>query len=345
VSTAYRLGELADEIGGNVRGDRDRVVTGVATLERAGPDELSFLTNRRYRAQAERTCAGAVLVAPGTDLEGHDLLEADEPYLALAKLLELFHPSQPVAPGLSDQAWVAEDVRQGRGVWVGPFAVVDAGAWLGDDVVIGAGCFVGSGSRIGTGTELKPRVVLYPGTELGERCLIHSGVVLGGDGYGFATSGGRHHKVPQMGRVVVEDDVEIGANSTVDRGALGDTRIGRGSKIDNLVMVGHGAQIGEHCLLAGQAGISGSTTVGEGSVFAGQAGAAGHLTIPAGTVVAAKSAMLGDPPGPGIFSGIPATDHKIWKRSQVVVKKLPELQRQLTDLRSRVEELERRKES
>jgi UDP-3-O-[3-hydroxymyristoyl] glucosamine N-acyltransferase len=336
---------LADEIGGNVRGDRDRVVTGVATLDCAGPDELSFLTNRRYRDRAERTRAGAVLVAPGTELEGHDLLEAGDPYLALARLLELFHPAQPVEAGLSERAWIAEDVEQGSRVHVGPFAVIDAGARLDDDVVIGAGCFVGRGSRVGNGTELKPRVVLYPETEVGERCLIHSGVVLGGDGFGFATSAGRHHKVPQLGRVVIEDDVEIGANSTVDRGAVGDTRIGRGSKIDNLVMIGHGAQIGAHCLLAGQAGIAGSTTVGEGSVFAGQSGAGGHLTIPPGTIVAAKSAVLGDPPGPGMLAGIPATDHKTWKRSQVIVRKLPELQRELTKLRARLEQLERRRES
>ena len=184
--------------------------------------------------------------------------------------------------------------------------------------------------------------MLYPGTWVGARCLIHSGVVLGGDGFGFATTEGRHVKLPQVGRVVVEDDVEIGANSAIDRGTLDETRIGEGSKLDDLVLVGHGVQLGAGCLLAGQVGIAGSTRVGHHTVFAGQSGAAGHLEIPPGTIVGAKSALLADPPGPGLVLGIPAVDHREWKRAQAALRRLGGLRRELQRVQRSIGEIERR---
>jgi len=340
VPKAFRLRELAEHVGGTVRGDPDREIRGIATLAEAGPDKISFLTNPRYRAEAEKTRAGALIVPPGGGVAGHDLLEAAEPYLAFARLLELFHPPAARPVGISPSASIGEGVRLGDSVAVAPFAVIEDGSSIGDRVVVGPGCVIERDCSVGEETVLRPRVVLYAGTRVGRRCLLHSGVVLGGDGFGFATSEGVHHKVPQLGRVVIEDDVELGANTTVDRGTLGDTVIERGTKIDNLVMVAHGVRIGRRSILAAQSGIAGSTSVGPGSTFAGQAGAAGHLDIAEGVVVAAKSAVFEDLPPGAFVAGIPAVDHRRWKRAQVVFKKLPELRAEVRKLRERVAELE-----
>jgi len=338
---AFRLGELARRLNGRVRGDPERSIHGIAPLDRAGPDELSFLTNPRYRQAARSSRAGALLVGPGSGLERPDLLEVDEPYLALARLLELFYPAAPAPAVVSDRAHLGAGVRLGRDVAVAPFAVIGDRAVLGDRVRVGAGTVIGEDCEIGDDTELKPRVVLYPGTHVGRRCLVHSGVVLGSDGFGFATSGGRHHKIPQLGRVVIEDDVELGANSAVDRGAVDETVSGEGSKIDNLVMIAHGVRIGRAALLAAQSGIAGSTRVGERTTWAGQSGAAGHLRIADGTVVAAKSAVLQDVPQGAFLAGVPAVDHRRWKRTQAALGRLPDLLREVRDLRARLEKLER----
>jgi len=316
----------------------------VATVEDAGPEDLTFLTNRRYRKAAEATRAGAVLVATGTVLHDRDLLESTEPYVALAEILELFHPPRPGRHGVSPDARLGKGVGLGREVEVGAFAVVGDGVRLADRVTIGAGCVLGEETRVGEGTVLMPRVVLYPGTQVGAGCLLHSGVVLGGDGFGFATSKGRHRKIPQLGRVIVEDDVEIGANTTVDRGTLGDTVIARGSKIDNLVMVAHGVRIGPDSLIAGQAGIAGSARLGARVTLAGQAGVAGHLEIGDDSAVAAKSAVFDDLPRGSFVAGIPAVDHKTWKRAQALLRKLPELQAEIRTLRRQIEERTKRED-
>jgi UDP-3-O-[3-hydroxymyristoyl] glucosamine N-acyltransferase len=344
VSTSYRLDDLARRVGGEVRGDASLQVQGLATLEQAGKGDLSFLTHRGYRRQAETTQAGAVLVGPDVELPGRDLLVCAEPYAALARLLELFHPPEKPAPGVSPDARVAADVKLGRDVHVGPFAVVEEGSELGDRAVVGAACVVGSGCRVGEASELRPHGVLYPGTRIGARCLIHAGVVLGGDGFGFATSAGSHLKVLQVGRVVIEDDVEVGANSAVDRAMLGETRIGQGSKIDDLVMIAHGVQLGAGALLAAQSGVAGSSRLGAGVRLAGQAGVAGHLRVADHVTVAAKSAVFGDVDDPGFVAGVPAVDHRQWKRSQASLKRLPELLREVRQLRQRVADLERRLE-
>ena len=336
------LRELAERFGGRVIGDPERHVLGLATLDSAGPDELSLFTHPRYRAAAEASRAGAVLVGPGTELRDHDLLEVAEPYVVLAELLEQFHPEPEGRPGVHADARVDESCRVGVDVRIGPFAVVEANTTLGDRAVIGAGTVIGQGSRVGDDTVLMPRVVLYPRTAVGARCRIHAGVVLGGDGFGFATSEGRHRKIPQVGRVVVEDDVEIGSNTTVDRATLGETVIGAGTKIDDLVMVAHGVRIGPGCLLAAQTGIAGSTRVGSGVTFAGQSGASGHLELGDRTVVAAKSAVLRDLPAGSFVSGIPAFDHRSWRRSQALFARLPELRSEIRRLERRLLSLERR---
>ncbi len=336
----WLLSELASAVSGRVDGDAGRRVFGVATLEEATPDDLSFLTNPRYRPYLQQSRAGAILVGPDSGIEGRDLLVAPDPYLALAEILDRMHPVRRPDPGVSADARVFPGAAVGVDVAIGPFAVVGAGVRLDDRVVVGAGVVIGEGSTIGADTVLMPRVVLYPGTRVGARCVIHAGVVLGGDGFGFATTAGTHRKVPQLGRVVIEDDVEIGANSTVDRGTLGETRIGRGTKIDNLVMVAHGVVIGPHGLLAGQAGIAGSTRIGSHVTMAGQSGAAGHLRMGDRVVVAAKTAVFTDVPDRAFVAGIPAVDHRSWKRSLTLVKMLPELRSKLRVLEERLAALE-----
>lgn len=341
-TTEYSLAELARRVGGEVRGNPSRTVRGIAPLDEAGPDELSFLTHPRYRQTACTSAAGAILVGPGSALGDRDLLEAAEPYMALATLMHLFFPAIPARPGVSPDARLGQRVELGADVHVGPFAVIGDDVVLGDRAVVGAGSVIGAGCRIGSAAELKPRVVLYPGVWLGAGCLVHAGVVLGADGFGFATSGGRQYKLPQAGRVVVEDDVEIGANSTVDRAMLGETRIGRGSKLDDLVLIAHGVRIGEDSLLAGQAGVAGSSRLGARTRLAGQVGVAGHLDLGDGVTVAAKSAVFDDVPAGAMVSGVPAFDHRGWRRSQVLFRRLPELAREVRELRERVVALEKR---
>ncbi|HEX5044175.1 MAG TPA: UDP-3-O-(3-hydroxymyristoyl)glucosamine N-acyltransferase [Candidatus Polarisedimenticolaceae bacterium] len=333
-----RLGELAARVGGHVRGDPDREIDGVATLDAAGPAHLAFLTNARYRGSAARSRAGAILVGPGTELPGRDLLEAPQPYVALALALEQFHPEVRPAAGISPDARLGEGVRLGKGVSVAAFAVLGARVTLGDGVVVGAGTVLGDEVEVGPETVLAPKVVLYPRTRVGARCRIHAGAVLGADGFGFATTAEGHRKIPQVARVVVEDDVEIGANTTIDRGALEDTVIGRGTKLDDLVMVAHGVRLGPHGLMAAQSGIAGSTRVGAWATFAGQAGAAGHLTLGDRVVVAAKSAVFADVGEKAFVAGIPADDHRRWKREQAALKRLPELLQRVRALEAKLGE-------
>lgn len=339
---SFPLGKLAQRVGGVVRGNPSILIHGIATLEQAGPQELSFLTHPRYRKSAEATRAAAVLVRPDSGLTGHDLLEAAQPQLALAQLLELFYPVPPHPLGVSPDARLGQDVELGQAVAIGPFAVIGDRCVIGDRAVIGAGCVLGEGCRLGRQTVLQARVVLYAGTQLGERCLIHAGVVLGADGFGFVRDSGGHRKVLQVGRVVVEDEVEIGSNSTVDRATLGETRLGRGSKIDNLVMIAHGVDLGADSLLAGQAGIAGSTRLGPETVLAGQSGVGGHLELGARVRVAAKSAVFDDV-APGSFvAGIPAVAHLRWKRSAALIERLPQVRRQVRELQARLAALEAR---
>lgn len=312
----------------------------MATLEEAGPDQLAFLTHLRYRAAAEATRAGAILVPRGTELPGRDVVEVEHPYLALAKAIGWLHPESRPPAGVSPDARLGPGVEIGVGATVGPFAVIEEGVRVGACAIVGAGSFIGANSVVGEDTLLHPRVVVYRGTRIGRRCIVHAGAVLGADGYGFATVEGRHLKIPQVGTVSVEDDVEIGANTTVDRGALSATVIGEGSKLDDLVMIAHGVRVGPHALLAAQSGIAGSTRTGAGVTFAGQSGAAGHLKIGNGCVIAAKTAVFSDLPDGAFVAGVPARDHREWKRAVAAEKRLPELRAQLRRLERRVRELE-----
>lgn len=332
---AIQLGELAARLDAELRGDAERLVTGMADLGEAGPSDLAFLAEPRYRAAAEASAAGALVLnaeeAARPAFLGRDLLVVAEVPQARLAALAVLYPPVPVEPGIDPTARIAATARLGPGVHIGPFAV------LGEDVEVGAGAVVhahvvvGRGCRLGAGSVLYPRVVLYDEVELGERVLVHAGAVLGADGFGYVTRGGVHHKVPQVGRVVVEADVEIGANSTIDRAAMGETRIGAGTKIDNLVQVGHNVKVGRGCVVCGQVGIAGSARLADFVVLGGQAGVAGHLEVGRGVQVAAKSALLQDTPS-GVMAGIPAVEIGLWRRQFAALARLPEALRRLRRL-------------
>jgi UDP-3-O-[3-hydroxymyristoyl] glucosamine N-acyltransferase len=338
---AYRLAELAELVEGRVEGDPEHAVETIRILEEAGPGDLSFLTNPRYRAQAVASRAGALLVGSGlaamADIAalGRDLLVVDDPGYALALLLARFHPDDSGGrrpPGVHPTAILEPGCKVDPTAHVGPYVAIGEGSRIGAGATLHAFVAVGRSCTVGEGAVLHPHAVLYDGTELGAAVIVHAGVVLGADGFGYAAHGGAHHKVPQLGRVVIEANVEIGANSTVDRATLGATRIGEGTKIDNLVQIGHNVQVGRHSILCGQAGIAGSARLGDGVVLAGQAGVAGHIQLGDRVQVAAKSAALASVVAGTAVAGIPAVELRKWRRQTVLISRLEEMNRRLRAL-------------
>jgi UDP-3-O-[3-hydroxymyristoyl] glucosamine N-acyltransferase len=316
------LQEIADFVGGEFAGDRSRTVSTVAPLASARADQLSFLSNRKYAGELAATKAGAILV-PKT-LEGNDArwIRVDDPYFAFAKIMTRWFSNRPLPKGVSPKAVVASSAKLGNNVVLGHFAIIGENVVIGNNVTIFQGVSIEAGSTIGDDCIIYPNVVIYDGSRIGNRCIIHSGVVIGSDGYGFATHGGKHHKIPQIGIVRIEDDVEIGAGTTIDRAALGETVIGEGTKIDNLVQIGHNVKIGKHCLLVSQVGIAGSTELGDYVAVAGQSGFSGHLKIGNRVQVAAKSAVLDDVPDDTKVMGSPAVPFTEFARRHAAVKKL-----------------------
>jgi len=316
------------------------MVEGIRPLDQAGPEDLSFLHNKKYVSQAVESRAGAIVVQNADELPGRDLLVCGDPYLLVARALAIFHPRPHREPGVHPSAVAADDLVLGEGASVGPNATVGSGVSIGDRSIIGAGSAIGDGVEIGDDCELHPRVVIEDGCRLGHRCILQAGAVIGSDGYGFATVDGVHHKVPQVGIVVLEDDVEIQANTTVDRATMGETRIGRGTKVDNLVQLAHNVQVGEHCLLVAQVGISGSTKIGRHSVFAGQAGAAGHLEIGERTTVTARSAAMKSVPADTILAGFPGRPQREWMKTQAGIQRVGAMRKKIADLERRLAAIE-----
>ena len=342
-SPPLTLQELADRLGCRLEGDGTLEVSRIATLDAAKSGDVAFLANKKYLGLVASTRASAVIAGDDLPAAPCAILRARDPYLAFTAAVGLFAPDERPAPGVSDLAFVAPD------------------AALGPDVHVGAFAWIGAGVRIGARSIIHPHVAMYPGVVLGEDCtvhahvsirercrlgdrvILHNGVVVGGDGYGFAPRpDGTYQKIPQVAIVVIEDDVEVGANTTIDRPAVGETRIGAGTKIDDLVLVAHGVHVGRNVMLAGQVGVAGSTTIGDSVILAGQVGVAGHVHIGKGTRATAQTGIPNSLPDGSFVSGFPAIDNRDWLKASAVFRRLPELKKAVSALEQRLAELEGR---
>jgi len=344
VAQAYTVAAIAAHVGGDVEGESDLILTGVCGLEEASESHLSFLSNRRYRAKLANTAAGCVLVDRRARVpDGMTVIRCDDPYAAFAMALRLFNPQHWPTPGVDSMARVDPSaVVEGACIeafaWVGPGAVVGPGSW------VEAGVRIGAHARVGRDCRLMANSVLCDGCELGDRVWLNPGAVVGSEGFGFAPTASGNLKIPQVGRAIVEDDVELGANTCVDRAAMSDTRVGRGTKTDNLVQVGHAAQIGQHGLMVAYSGVAGSSKVGNRVVLAAKAAVLGHLNIGDGVQVGVASAVHGDVEAGSKVTGIPAIPHRQWLRSATAFSELPGLLKQVRQLTERVGELQAHQE-
>ncbi len=335
------LAELAAELNGHLLGDGSMVIRDVAGIREALPGDITFIANSRYDAYLDETKASAVICARDTRQTAVPLILVDNPYLAFQQAVRIFRPDRDrPEPGVHPTAVVAEDASLGRDVSIGAWCVIESGARVGDRAVIMAFGYVGPRAELGADTCLYPRVTVREDCVIGARCILHPGVVVGADGFGFALDQGRYHKVPQVGNVVIDDDVEIGANTTIDRATTHSTRIGEGSKIDNLVQIGHNVVIGKHCIIVAQVGISGSTEVADHVTLGGQAGLVGHIRIGKGAMVGAQSGVTKSVPADTVVTGYPAVPHGLWKRLQALLQKLPQMLQRLRDVEERVQKLE-----
>jgi UDP-3-O-[3-hydroxymyristoyl] glucosamine N-acyltransferase len=326
---------IAEAVGGKLVGDPSVAVSGVAALDRASPRDLSFLGAAKYAALFAESRAGIVLILP-------ELAEApgstparvvvERPQEALMMLLPRFQQSSEPLPGIHPTAVIGAGVRLGSNVSVGPYAVLGDGVTLGDDAIVGPHCVVGAGVELGERCHVVASVTIYAGSRIGKRVTLHAGARIGSDGFGYIQRDGQHLKIPHVGRCILEDDVEIGANTTIDRGSIDDTVIGAGTKIDNLVQIGHNVRVGRSCLIMSQAGVAGSVRIEDGCMILGQVGISGHHTIGKGARLAAQAGVFGDIPAGETWSGYPARPHKEALRAQAALFKLPSLLRRIERL-------------
>jgi UDP-3-O-[3-hydroxymyristoyl] glucosamine N-acyltransferase len=320
-------GELAEHLGGTLVGDAEAPISGVASPERARTEDVIYLDSPRRQDRAASSAARCVLAQRGVRIEDKIIVEVDQPKLAFAKAAAWLLPRRTRHPGIHATAIVAPSAKLAANVWVGPYVVVEPEVEVGSGTEVEAFCFLGQGSRIGENCRLHPRVTLYAGAHLGSRVEVHSGTVIGGDGFGYVFGEGRHWKFPQIGAVRIEDDVEIGCNTAVDRGSLETTRIGQGVKIDNLVQVAHNVKIGEHSVIAAQTGISGSSTVGKNVAIGGQAGIGDHAAIEDGATIGGQAGVLnGKTIRAGqIVWGTPARPLDKFKEQYALFARMPEM--------------------
>lgn len=324
--------EIAKYLQGEVVGDATASLNGFAPADRAQPGDLTFAENETYFAKAEQSHATAILADARFTSARKILIRVSQPRVAFAKVLALFFPEPRPAAGIHPTAVIAPTAHIDPTAHLGPHCVIGARVTVGARTVLWAGNFIGDDARLGDDVHLFPHVTLYPRTEIGNRVRIHAGAVIGADGYGYVPDNGVHRKVPQIGHVSIGDDVEIGANTTIDRGALGATVIGKGTKIDNLVQIAHNVEIGEHCLLVAQSAVAGSSKLGDQVVLAGQVGIAGHLKIGGKAVIAAQSGVMHDVPGGEKWFGYPAQPDKDSKRQIIAQRQLPALLKRVAEL-------------
>ena len=344
-----KLAEIARKLGCRLEGPADAEIHGVAGIESAGPGQITFLANRRYFPLLKTTRATAVLVDERIAVERDAgaapiaALRTSNPYLAFARAIELFYNAPLYAPGIHPTAILAKTARIGEGAHIGPYCFIDENAEIGDHAVLHSFVTIYQGAKIGDNFFAHAHAVVREFCQLGDRVILQNGAIIGGDGLGFAKQkDGTWYKMQQSGPAVLEDDVEVQANACVDRATVGETRVGRGSKLDDLVLVGHASRVGTNTMLCGQVGLAGSTRIGDGCILAGQVGTAGHLSVGDGTVVTAQSGIPNDVPARALFSGYPAVENRQWLKTTAALNRLPDLQRRVWELESEIEKLKSR---
>jgi len=335
-----KLRELAERLACRLEGDGEIEIVRVAGINDAGPGDVTFVANPKYLPALTTTRASAVLVKDDAPSAPIALLRASDPYLAFARAVAIFAPQWRPQPGIHALAAIAGDATLGADVAIGAFVAVGEGATIGDRTVVFPNVTIGAGARIGTDCVVHSNVAIRERVTIGDRVVLQNGVVVGGDGYGFVRRGdGTHEKIPQVATVVIEDDVELGANTTVDRPAVGETRIKAGTKIDNLVQVAHGVVIGRNVLMAAQVGIAGSTEIGDDVMFGGQVGVGGHLSIGRGVVAVGQSGVTNSVDDGVMVAGYPAIEARDWRRASAVFRRLPELKKRIEALEAKLAEL------
>jgi len=340
---ALTVSELAAHVRGRVAGDGSVVIARVASLESAGPGDISYVEDQKFFEAAKQSKASCLIVPENAVLALACQIQVKNPKLAFALIAEMLHPPKRRAPEIHRSSVIAADAKMGRDVFIGAFVCVGENSTVGDRAQIRAGAKIGDNVSVGTDCVIHPNVFIEDGMTIGNRVILHAGVVIGADGFGYVRGDMGHHKFPQIGTVVIEDDVELGANTTVDRGALGRTRIGKGTKLDNMVHVGHNCYIGERVVIAAQTGISGSVTIEDDCVIGGQVGFGDHILVQSGAVIGSKAGVL---PGkivrPGVWWGIPIQPLDEYKRLNAHISRLPHVREQIKDLSERIKILERR---
>jgi UDP-3-O-[3-hydroxymyristoyl] glucosamine N-acyltransferase len=342
VPTDFSLQDIADATNGETVGQKQKRINGVAPFETADSNQITFAGGSKYLKRIDETRAGAIIVPKGFNAPGRNLIGVSNPQLAFAIVVELYHPKVPPPSGISDLSFTGRDVVIGDGVYVGAFATVRDRVTIGSNSIIQNGVFIGDSVSIGDEVTIHPNVTIMNGCRIGNRVTIHPGSVIGSDGYGFVPDSGRHHKIPQIGIVQIDDDVEIGACNTIDRATFGRTWIQRGVKTDNLVHIAHNVIVGEDSLIVAQVGIAGSTQIGHHAILAGQAGISGHLSIGNHVTVGPMTGVgksISD--GEVVSSGSPSMPHKTWLRVQRVIPALPAMQKKITDLEKKLADLEK----
>jgi UDP-3-O-[3-hydroxymyristoyl] glucosamine N-acyltransferase len=337
------LGEIAGYLGCELIGDKDVVITALASVESAKAGELTFAAESKYIHRINNSDASAFIVHEdmSKELKDKNLIISKNSYYSFTRLLVLFHKKEKKIFGINENAFVSDSAAIAESAAIYPNVYIDDGVVIGDDVVIYPGCFVGENVTIGRGVTIYPNVVIREESVIGSDVIIHSGVIIGGDGFGYVLNEGKQFKIPQVGKVVIEDNVEIGANTTIDRAALGETVIGEGTKIDNLVMIAHNVKIGRNCVIVSQGGISGSSKLGDCVTMGGQSGMVGHIKIGDGVTVAARAVVTHDIGDGETVGGFPAIELGKWKKAAVLSNRLPDMKKKLTELEKRIAELER----
>ncbi len=335
-----KLKELAQWVDGTVIGDGEVEISGVSAIDEAQAGEITFIANPKYLPKLNETRASAVIVSKAVTRGEKPLLSVSHPYLAFAKILAFFSQKPYQPKGIDSNAWISPTASLGKDLTLYPFVYIGDHCSIGDRVTLYPGVCIGDGSSVGEDSILYPNVSVYSGTTIGKRVILHSGVVVGSDGFGYVKEGKKNVKIPQVGGVEIEDDVEIGSNTTIDRATLGKTIIRRGVKIDNLAQVAHNVIIGEDSIIVAQVGISGSTKIGSNVTLAGQVGMVGHIEIGDNVMVGAQSGVGHDLPANQVFTGSPAIPHREWLRSVTVFPKLPEMRRTLIEIEKRLKKIE-----